>query len=613
MKSEYKSLENIISNLPNKPGIYQYFNKNEEIIYIGKAKDLKKRVSSYFTKNHEFSKTQLLVKKTVNIQYIVVKDENDALLLENSLIKKHKPRYNVMLKDDKSYPSICITNEPFPRIYKTRNLSEKRNKYFGPYSSAYTVKLLLEIIKDLYPIRTCQLNLSPEKIKEGKYKVCLEYHIKNCLGPCIGLQKEEDYIKNINNTIDILKGNAGKISKLLYDEMQEFAGKLQFEEAEIIKKKYEKIEQFQNKSIIVNPSIKNIDIFSCEETEKSGYINYLHVVNGAIVQGYTFEYRKRLEETKEELLALGIIEIKEKFNKKFTEIIVPFLPENAELFNAVFTIPQKGDKKKLLELSIQNVKQYKFDRLKQEEKLNPEQRIIRILTTLQKDLQLKEIPWYIECFDNSNIQGTNPVSACVVFKKAKPSKKDYRHFNIKTVEGPNDFASMKEVLLRRYKRLLEEKQELPQLIIIDGGKGQLSSSKEALEELGLYGKIAIIGIAKRLEEIFVPEDSIPIYLDKNSESLKLIQQMRDEAHRFGITHHRKRRSKAQVTSEMDSIKGIGEKTKTMLLKHFKSIKQLKESNITTLTELIGEKKAKIIIEGLHMNKANNEGTNTTSY
>ena len=600
MKSEYQSLENIINNLPNKPGIYQYFDKNGKIIYVGKAKNLKKRVTSYFTKNHEYSKTQILVKKITNIQYIIVENENDALLLENSLIKKHQPRYNVMLKDDKTYPSICITNEPFPRIYKTRNISDKKNNYFGPYSSANTIKLLLKIIKDLYPIRTCLLNLSPEKIKEKKYKVCLEYHIKNCFGPCVGLQKEDDYNKNIENTIDILKGNAEKISRILYHEMQDLAEKLLFEEAEIIRKKHEKIEQFKTKSIVVNPTIKNIDIFSCEETEKSGYINYLHIVNGTIIQGYTFEYKKKLEETKEELLALGIIEIKEKFNKKFSEIIVPFLPENAELFDTIFTIPQKGDKKKLLELSIQNVKQYKFDRLKQEEKLNPEQRIIRILTTLQKDLQLKELPWHIECFDNSNIQGTNPVSACVVFKKAKPSKKDYRLFNIKTVEGPNDFASMKEVLSRRYKRLLGEKQGLPQLIVVDGGKGQLSSSKEVLEKLGIYGKIAIIGIAKRLEEIFFPEDSIPIYLDKNSESLKLIQKMRDEAHRFGITHHRKRRSKAQVTSELDNVKGIGEKTKTILLKHFKSIKQLKESNIDTLIELIGEKKAQKIIEGLNM-------------
>lgn len=600
MKNEEKSLENIIANLPDKPGIYQYFDKQGKIIYIGKAKNLKKRVASYFTKKHEYSRTKILVRKIADIQYIVVDNENDALLLENSLIKKHQPRYNVLLKDDKTYPSICITAEHFPRIYKTRNLSNKKNKYFGPYSSAITIKLLLGIIKELYPIRTCNLNLSPEKIKGGKYKVCLEYHIKNCLGPCIGLQKEEEYNKNISDIIDILKGNAGKISDMLYKEMQDLAKELRFEEAEIVKKKYEKIEAFKNKSIIVSPSIKNIDVFSCEETEKSGYINYLHIVNGTIVQGYTFEYKKKLEETKEELLALGIIEIKGKFNKQFGEIVVPFLPENAELFDVTFIIPQKGDKKKLLDLSIQNVKQYKFDRLKQEEKLNPEQRTIRILTTLQKDLQLKELPWHIECFDNSNIQGTNPVSACIVFKKAKPSKKDYRHFNVKTVEGPDDFASMKEALSRRYGRLLDEKQGLPQLIIIDGGKGQLSSTKEALEELGLYGKIAIIGIAKRLEEIYFPEDSIPIYLDKNSESLKLIQQMRDEAHRFGITHHRKRRSKAQVVSELDSIKGIGEKTKTMLLKHFKSIKRLKESDPNTLIELVGESRAKKIIEGLKM-------------
>ncbi|MCD7971262.1 MAG: excinuclease ABC subunit UvrC [Candidatus Azobacteroides sp.] len=594
-------LKNIITNLPEKAGVYQFFDINGTIIYVGKAKNLKKRVSSYFNKNHEYGKTKVLVKKIKSIQYIIVENENDALLLENNLIKKHRPRYNVLLKDDKTYPSICITKEHFPRIYKTRDITKKGNLYFGPYSSANAINILLDLIKELYPIRTCHLNLSPERIKERKYKVCLEYHIKNCLGPCEELQKEEDYNKNIKDIIEIIKGNAQEISNLLYDEMKSLAKELKFEEAQKIKHKYELIEQYKTKSIIVSPTIKNTDVFSCEVNDKAGFINYLHIINGTIVQGYTFEYKKKLEETKEELLALGIAEIQEKYKKKFSEIIVPFLPENAELFNATFTIPQKGDKKKLLDLSVQNVKQYKFDRLKQEEKLNPEQRTIRILTTLQKDLQLKEIPWHIECFDNSNIQGTNPVSACVVFKKAKPSKRDYRHFNIKTVEGPNDFASMKEVVYRRYKRLSEENQSLPQLIVIDGGKGQLSSSKEALEELGLYGKIAIIGIAKRLEEIFFPEDSIPIYLDKNSESLKLIQKMRDEAHRFGITHHRNKRSKKQTTSALDAIKGIGDKTKELLLKEFKSIKRIKEAPEEELIKLIGRHKTEIVKKELKNN------------
>jgi len=591
-------IKTILSGLPEKPGIYQFLDTNNTIIYVGKAKSLKKRVSSYFNKQHEYRKTRVLVKKIADIDYIIVENENDALLLENSLIKKHKPRYNVMLKDDKTYPSICITNEHFPRIFKTRKIIRNGSQYFGPYSSVITIHILLDLIKQLYPIRTCKLDLSPEKIQQRKYKVCLQYHIKKCLGPCESFQKEEDYNRDISNIKEILKGNSQKISQYLFKEMEEAASKLKFEEAQFIKEKYEIIEQYRSKSVIVSPTIINADIFSCEVTEQSGYVNYLHVVNGTIVQAHTFEYKKKLDENKEEILGFGIAEIQEKFERKFGEIIVPFLPEDPELYHATFVIPQKGDKKKLLDLSIQNVKQYKFDILKQQEKLNPEQRTIRILTTLQKDLHLKELPWHIECFDNSNTQGTNPVAACVVFKKAKPAKKDYRHFNIKTVEGPNDFASMKEVVFRRYKRLSDEKQDLPQLIIVDGGKGQLSSAKEAISDLGLYGKIGLIGIAKRLEEIYFPEDSIPLYLDKNSESLKLIQNMRDEAHRFGITHHRNQRTKKQVESELDHITGVGQKTKEALLKYFKSVKRIKEASKEELIDLLGKSKAEKIIDGL---------------
>jgi excinuclease ABC subunit C len=589
------TLSNIVRNLPEKAGVYQFLDKEGIIIYVGKAKNLKKRVSSYFTKEQS-GKTQILVRKIVNLLYLVVENENDALLLENNLIKKHKPRYNVMLKDDKTYPSICITNENFPRIYKTRNIDKNNNRYFGPYTSALTIKTLLQLFKQLYPLRTCTLNLSPEKIAENKYKVCLEYHIKNCAAPCINQQSEEEYNQHIDNIIEILKGNAQKISRMLYSKMMEHASKLEFEKAQKIKEKYDLVEQYQTKSVIVSPTIKNVDVISCEvnESENEGFINYFHVVNGMIMQGYTFIYKKKLDETKEELLGLAITEIQEKYQTKFSEIVVPFLPENPEFYNVIFTIPQKGDKKKLLDLSLQNVKQYKFDRLKQEEKLNPEQRATQIVSTLQHDLHLKEMPWHIECFDNSNIQGTNPVASCVVFKKAKPAKNDYRHFNIKTVDGPNDFASMKEVVTRRYKRLSNETRELPQLIVVDGGKGQLSSAKEALEELNLYGKIAIIGIAKRLEEIYFPDDSVPVYLDKNSESLKLIQQMRDEAHRFGITHHRKKRSKSQTLSALDDITGIGIKTKEILLKHFKSVKRIMEASEEELENMIGKKKTEII-------------------
>lgn len=587
-------LKNIIRNIPQKPGCYQYYDDKGVIIYVGKAKNLKKRVSSYFTKNHEDSpKTRILVSKIKDIKYIIVESEEDTLLLENSLIKEFQPRYNVMLKDDKSYPSIVIRNEYFPRIEITRKILKDGSKYFGPYSNVLSVKTLLELIHKLYPIRTCSLNLTPEKIAEGKYKVCLEYHIKRCKGPCVGLQDSEEYIKNVNAIQEILKGNTNLVSESIYSEMQALAEKQEFEEANKLKEKFILIENFKNKSTVVSSIKYNIDVFSYDEDADAGYINYLNVYNGAVIQAYTFEYRKRIEEEKEELLALGIVEVRKRFGSTAKEIVVPFLPD-LKLDGVEINIPQRGDKKKLLLLSTQNVRQYKLDKLKRAESLNPEQRGTRILKEIQKDLNLKDLPSHIECFDNSNIQGTNAVSACVVFKMGKPSKKDYRHFNVKTVVGPDDFSTMREVVYRRYHRLIEEGSPLPQLIVIDGGKGQLSAACESLKELGIYGKVAIVGIAKRLEEIYYPEDSIPLYLDKNSESLKIIQHLRDEAHRFGITFHRNQRSKGQVKSELDNIKGIGEETKRLLLKEFKSVKRIKSASNEEIEKVVGKHKATLI-------------------
>lgn len=602
MNNEY--LKNIIQNIPEKPGCYQYYDNKGTIIYVGKAKNLKKRVSQYFTKTHHDSpKTRILVSKICDIKYIVVDTEEDTLLLENNLIKEYQPRYNVLLKDDKTYASIVIRNEFFPRVYQTRNIIKDGSQYFGPYPSVLSIKALLEIMHKLYPIRTCTLNLNPEKIKEGKYKVCLEYHIKRCKGPCEGLQPLEEYNQNIESIRQILKGDINIVSKKLYDDMQKCAEEFKFEEAQRIKEKYILIENFKQKSTVVSSIMYNIDIFGYDEDENSAYINYLSVHNGAVIRAYTFEYKKKLDEPKEELLGLGIMEIKNRFINLSKEIVVPFIPD-LTLQGTEFTIPQRGDKMKLLKLSIQNVRQYKIDKLKRAESLNPEQRTMRIVKTIQNDLHLKELPVHIECFDNSNIQGTNPVSACVVFKMGKPSKKDYRHFIVKTVVGPDDFSTMKEVVYRRYHRLLEEGETLPQLIIIDGGKGQLNAACESLRSLGIYGKVAIVGIAKRLEEIYYPEDSIPLYLDKNSESLRVIQHLRDEAHRFGITFHRNRRSKSQVISELDSIKGIGEETKKALLKHFKSIKRLKESEISEIESIVGSHKAKLLSQ--YFQKAQNE-------
>jgi excinuclease ABC subunit C len=588
-------IENTLKIIPHSPGCYQFLDEKGKVIYVGKAKDLKRRVSSYFNKFQDNPKTRVLVKNIRQIKYIVVNSEEESFLLENNLIKQLKPRYNVMLKDDKTYPSIVVKNEYFPRVYKTRNIVRDGSKYFGPYTSVMSVNALIDIFRKVYHVRTCRLNLTPENIAAGKFKVCLEYHIKRCQGPCEGYQSLEDYNKNIEEIVEILKGNVGIVEKQLQSKMQQYAEELRFEEAQALKEKYLLIQNFREKSQVVSNLNYNLDVFGYDDDENSAYINYLHVVNSAVVQAYTFEYRKKLDETREELLSLGIVEMRQRFGSESKEIIVPFLPD-LTLTNVEFTIPQRGDKKKLLELSDKNVKQYKLDKLKKAEMLNPDQRATRILTTVQKDLHLKEIPWHIECFDNSNIQGTNPVASCIVFKKAKPSKKDYRHFNVKTVVGPDDFASMREIVERRYSRALNEGSPLPQLIVIDGGKGQLHAAVDSLQKIGLYGKIAVIGIAKRLEEIYFPEDPIPLYLDKNSETLNLIQQLRDEAHRFGITFHRQKRSKSQLTSEFDNIKVIGTETRKKLLTHFKSIKRLKEADEKEIIEVVGESKGKIVID-----------------
>ena len=586
-------IKSTISVIPHKPGCYQFFDEAGKVIYIGKAKDLKRRVASYFNREHDSPKTRILVRKIAKIKYIVVNSEEDTLLLENNLIKEYQPRYNVLLKDDKSYPYIVVKNEHFPRIYQTRNIVNDGSRYFGPYTNIASVRALLEISQKVYKIRTCRLNLTPENIAAGKFKVCLQYHIKRCEGPCVGLQTMEDYNKNVQAVIEILKGNISTVSKIIYDEMQHCAEEHRYEEAQDLKEKYLLIENFRQRSQVVSNFGYNIDVFYCSDDEQSAYINYLHVVNGSIVRAYTFEYRKKMDETKEELLAMGIVEMRQRYKSESKEIIVPFIPD-IKLTNVDFTIPQRGDKRKLLSLSEQNVRQYRVDKLKRAEILNPEQRSTRLLKNVQKDLQLKELPIHIECFDNSNIQGSDPVAACVVFKKGKPSKKDYRHFMIKSVVGANDYASMQEVIQRRYSRAVKEGHSLPQLIVVDGGKGQLHAATNILKEMDLYGKIAIIGIAERLEEIYFPNDSIPLFLDKNSETLKLIQHLRDEAHRFGLAFHRKKRSKSQVKSQLDGIKGIGPASKKKLLSHFKSIKRIKEAEEDEIKEVLGNSKGETV-------------------
>jgi excinuclease ABC subunit C len=596
VKASSEKVEQILKLLPQQPGVYQYFDEAGDILYVGKAKNLKNRVSSYFNKQqYENGKTKVLVRKIADIKYIVVETELDALLLENSLIKKYKPRYNIMLKDDKTYASIVIKKEDFPRVFPTRQIIRDGSEYFGPYPSGRTMHTVLDLIKKLYPMRTCNLALTDKNISAGKFKVCLEYHLGNCKGPCEGKQTAEDYNRGVDASRNILKGNYTELIRDLRQMMSEFAERYEFELAQEVKDKIEVLSTFQAKSTIVHPSIHDVDIFSIASDSQAGYVNFMKVSNGVIVQSYTTEVKKRMDESEAEMLEYSIIEIRDKFQSSSKEIFLPFELE-MQLPGVLLTVPQRGDKKKLVELSQRNSTHYMLDAQKQQEMVDPERHVNRVLETMQKDLHLKELPRHIECFDNSNIQGTNPVSACVVFRNAKPSKSDYRIFHPKTVEGPNDFDTMKEVVFRRYRRMLDEGESLPQLIIIDGGKGQLSAAVESLVKLELYGKVGIIGIAKRLEEIYFPGDSLPIYLDKRSESLKLIQRLRDEAHRFGITKHRDRRSKDAIRSELTEIKGVGMHTTQALIHHFKTVKAVKEASLEELQQAVNHRMAEIVFK-----------------
>lgn len=586
------SVELSLKTLPENPGVYQFYDKDNKLLYVGKAKNLKKRVNSYFTKSHDSRRIAVMVKKIVAVKHIVVKTEADALLLENNLIKTRRPRFNVMLRDDKTYPWLCIKKERFPRVFLTRKVIKDGSEYYGPFPSLKTIKTLLSLIKGVYQIRTCNYDLSAQKIESGKYKVCLEYHLGNCLGPCEAYQSEEEYNAQIESVRQIVKGNFQSSLKAFRLQMKTLAEELRFEEAERIKKKINSLESYQSKSTVVNPKISNVDVFSIISDESYGYVNFLQVVNGAIIRSHTIEIKKRLEEDDKTLLELGIIEIRQLFSSRSKFIYVPFHVDLGE--HTSIQIPKLGDKKSLVELSQRNAKFFGMERFKTMKIVDPERHTKRLMTQMQTDLRLPSPPVHIECFDNSNIQGTNPVAACVVFRHGKAFKKDYRKFNIKTVEGPDDFASMEEVVHRRYKRLLEEDESLPQLIVIDGGKGQLSSAVKALDRLGLRGKISIIGIAKRLEEIYFPGDQFPLYLDKKSETLKVIQQLRNEAHRFGITFHRQKRSKQAIDSELQHIDGIGEKTALELLKEFRSVKRIKDASEAQIAGIIGHAKAKLI-------------------
>lgn len=596
MKNQ-EELKSVISNLPESPGVYKYFDDSGEIIYVGKAKNLKKRVSSYFVKKHDNNKTNVLVSKIRDIQYTIVDTEFDALLLENTLIKELQPRYNINLKDDKTYPLIRITKEHFPKVYPMRNPVKDGSEYFGPYASGKMMHTILELVNKLYPTRNCNLNLTPKNIAAGNFRVCLEYQIGNCKGPCQGFQSEEDYNQSIADIRHILKGNLAEVKRHLKQGIEEAVSRLAFEEAQNFKEKLDSLENYQSKSTVVNTRISNVDVFGIVSSETSAFINYLRVVNGMIIHSQNLEIKKKIGESDEEMLQMAIAQFKNANHWENVEFIVPFelnIDAGIEI-----TVPAAGDKKKLLELSMKNAFFLKQERQVAAEKLDPGLKTDRILATMQKDLRLNVLPRHIECFDNSNIQGTNPVSACVVFKNAKPSKADYRHFNVKTVEGPNDFATMHEVITRRYSRLLNENLALPDLIVVDGGKGQLSSAIEAMKEIGIYGKVPVIGIAKRLEELYYPNDPLPLYLDKKSETLKIIQQMRDEAHRFGITHHRNRRSKNFTVTTLTGIEGIGEKTSETLLRHFKSVKKIREAELNQLQELLGKKTGKTIYDHFH--------------
>ena len=589
------NLELQLKTLPSEPGVYRYYDKNGQLLYVGKAKNLKKRVLSYFNKNQNGYRTRIMVSKIVRLETTVVNSEYDALLLENNLIKEHQPFYNVMLKDDKTYPWICIKNENFPRVFLTRTIIKDGSEYYGPYAKVRPAKILLETIKNLYKIRSCNLDLAPQKIEDGKYKVCLEYHIKNCKGPCEGLESLESYDEKIDAIRGIIKGDFRKARKYLEDEMFRFAANLEFEAAQNVKERLDILEDYQARNTVVNPNIDDVDVFGMTSDETAAYVNFFKIRNGNIVQSFTTEIKKMLEETDEEILEEALIEIRQKFASESKEILLPF-HLNIEIPNMKLIVPKVGDKKRIVELSEKNAKEYRLEKLKQVQIVDPERHTNRIMAEMQKLLRMPVEPRHIEGFDNSNIQGSNPVSACVVFKDGKPSKSDYRIFHVKTVEGPNDFATMEEVIYRRYKRMLDEGENLPQLILIDGGKGQLSSAVKSLKLLGLYGKITIVGIAKRLEEIFFPEDPIPLYLDKKSETLKVLQRVRDEAHRFGVKHHRTRRTNNTIKSELEEIPGVGEKTIELLLKKLKSVKRVKEANLETLEEILGKQKGKIVWE-----------------
>jgi excinuclease ABC subunit C len=593
-KNKSPELQQKIAILPETPGVYMYYDAEGTVIYVGKAKNLKRRVSSYFNRTHDVLRTNLLVRAIADMSYIVVPTEQDALNLENSMIKEYKPRYNVLLKDDKSYPWICITKELFPRVFMTRQRLKDGSKYFGPYTEAGAARAVLELARELYPIRTCRIPITPDTLARGKGRLCLEYHLKRCKGCCVGKISHEDYARYIENIRLILRGDTGELMDYLRGEMERLSSELRFEEAQDLKVKYQLVERYRAKSVIVSQTLDSVDVFGLDDDDSDVYINYMHVRRGAVVRSVTLQYKRRMEETQAQLLSYAMDEVRSRFGLAYDEVIVPLEPD-AEFPGATFTVPQRGDKAKLLDVSTRNARQSKLDVLKQMERLDPEKRTGRTLERMKADFRLNVLPRHIECFDNSNIQGTNPVASCVVFRDAKPSKKDYRHFNIKTVEGPDDFASMKEVLTRRYTRLMEEApDDLPQLIVVDGGKGQLSAAVEALDEIGLRGTIAVVGIAKRLEEIFFPGDSVPLYIDKNSESLRVVQQLRDEAHRFGITHHRNRRSKSAIVSELSQIKGVGPGTEQALLSHFKSVKRIREASLDALADVVGPAKARVI-------------------
>ncbi len=592
-----------ISILPDTPGVYMYYDAEGTVIYVGKAKNLKRRVSSYFNRTHDSLKTNLLVRAIADMSYIVVPTEQDALNLEASMIKEYKPRYNILLKDDKSYPWIVVTKETYPRVFMTRQRIKDGSKYFGPYTETSSARTVLKLIHDLYPLRTCRLAITPEFIARGKGRLCLEYHLKRCAGCCVGKISAEEYARYIDSVKAILRGDTAQLMQYLRGEMEKLSAELRFEEAHELKLQYDLIERYRAKSVIVSQTIDQVDVFGMDDDGRSVFVNYMHLRRGAVVKSVTLEYKRSLDETQAEILAYAMNEIATTLGVGFDEVVVAQLPD-VEMPGVTFTVPRRGDKAKLLEVSERNARQHKIDMLKNMERTNPEQRVERLLERMKADFRLSELPRHIECFDNSNIQGTNPVASCVVFKDGRPSKRDYRHFNIKTVEGPDDFASMKEVLTRRYTRLMAEGQPLPQLIVVDGGKGQLSSAVEALDEIGLRGKIAVVGIAKRLEEIYFPGDSVPLYIDKNSESLRVVQHLRDEAHRFGITHHRNRRSKGQTVSELDSIKGVGEKTRTALLTRFKSVKRLREADLDAIADVVGPARASVVYNALHDTESN---------